>query len=226
MFPFTQTKAMRVPNGKKTKTNDIIKGLQRRSRTCVEMEGISPREGNLGFNSELYSFLNSADLNPVTLNCRSDDSRRGTSWLDLWADSEDCELIPSFCDYISPASSLADVNKPSCPYSLYLDSVPSTSQVSCLYSCLKWARLPQPAGDAYQNFLWIKLFSFILLSLGISYTQKCLDICLTLEKPYLVHFSRVAGPWQPLYSLVKRFWWGFLFLGDFTILRKYVSLDY
>lgn len=221
MFPFTQTKAMRVANRKETKTSAIIKGLQRRSRPCLEMEGIRPREGNRGFNSELYSFLNSADLNPVTLNCRSADSRRGTSWLDLLADSEDCEPIPSFCDCISPASSLADVNKLLVPR-FHIFSLAG----ALLVFMLKMSKAASTSRQCLSEFSLNKLFSFILISLGISYTQKYLDICLTLEKPYLVHFIRVVGPWQPLYSLVKRFWWGFLFLGDFTILRKYVSLDY
>lgn len=221
MFPFTQTKATRVANRKKTKTSAIIKGLQRRSRACIEMEGIRPWEGNLGFNSELYSFLNSADLNPVTLNCRSADCRRRTSWLDLWADSEDCEPNPSFYDCISPVFSLTDVNKLLVP-GFHIFSLAG----ALLVFMLKMSKAASTRRQCLSEFSLNTLFSFILLSLGISHTQKCLDICLTLEKPYLVHFIRVAGPWQPLYSLVKRFWWGFLFLGDFTILRKYVSLDY
>lgn len=40
MFPFTQTKAKRVANGKKTKTSAIIKGFQRRSRTMGRKSGL------------------------------------------------------------------------------------------------------------------------------------------------------------------------------------------
>lgn len=167
------------------------KGLQRRSRTCIEMEGTRAWEGNLGFNSELYSFLNSADLNPITLNCHSDDSRRNLlvgslSWFwGLWIHHQLlwlhfaclllgwCKqaqlptlLVPGFCIFNLTGALLV--------FMLKMSKAASTS---------KWC---------LSEFSLNKLFSFILLSLGISYIQKCLDICLTSEKPYL----SISVGWQ------------------------------
>lgn len=174
----------------------IITGLQRSSRTYLEMEGIRRWEGNLGFHFELSSFLSFTNLSPVTFNC-SGDSRMGTSSVvsQSW--------LTSFY-----------VNKPRCPHYLYLDSLIG---IHLLVFILKTSKPVSTDGLCLSEFSLNKLFSFILPSLGISYKQKCLYICLTWRN--LIIFSRVAGQWQPLYSSVKRFWWGFLFLGDFTILR-------
>lgn len=43
-FPFTQTKA----NEEKMKTHTTVKGLQRRSRTCLTVEGTEPTRRTSG----------------------------------------------------------------------------------------------------------------------------------------------------------------------------------
>lgn len=162
MFPFTQMKAVRMPSRKKRENNAIVKGLRRSSRTCLE--GIRTGEGNLVFYFELYSSLNSADLNPASSVIPMTAGGTLLCWISewlwgLWNLSPVLVIVLfGWCKQTQLPTLLAPG---------FLHSGASTSQVSvCLCSFLKPARLSQPTGKAYQNFLWINYSPLFFHLLG------------------------------------------------------------
>lgn len=162
MFPFTQMKAVRMPSRKKRETNAIVKGPPKKFKDLLRRHQNRRRKFGVLF---WALFLSEFCWFGSSFFCHSDDRRRDPSVLDQWVTLRTVKLSPvlvivllGWCKQTQLPTLLAPG---------FLHSGVSTSQVSiCLCSFLKPARLSQPTGKAYQNFLWINYSPLFFHLLG------------------------------------------------------------